>query len=384
MSLNTYRLAALLAAILTIPATAQVTVSTHHYDNSRTGQNSTETLLTTSNVNANQFGMVASFPVDGQVYAQPLYIPNVQISGKGTYNVLYVATMNNSVYAFDADATTASVLWSVNYNNTAGGVTPVPYQDVEISSETDINGPIGIEGTPVIDVPNSTMYFVARTKENGSYVQRLRAIDIRSGANLAGSPTVITASLQNSSGKLLTFNPKTQNQRVPLALANGKIYITWASHNDIQPYYGWVLAYNTVQSTNGLKQAYVFNDDPNASAGGIWMAGSAPVIDAAGNLYYIVGNGDWNGTTDYGQSIIKLSPSLTVLDYFTPDNWQTESNADIDLGCGGLLLIPGTNYLVGGSKQGILYVTNSTGHGSHGLGQHTNPANLSSGRRTHS
>jgi hypothetical protein len=344
--------------LFSLPLFAQVTVSTHHYDNSRTGLNSDESILTASNVNSSQFGMVGSFAVDGQVYSQPLYIPNVSISNKGTYNVLYVATMNNSVYAFDADASTTTVLWQKNYNNAAANVTPVPYTDVEISSETDINGPIGIEGTPVIDVPNSTMYFVVRTKESGSYVQRLHAIDIRSGAEMTGSPVVITASVKNSSGVVLTFNSKTQNQRVPLALANNMVYITWASHNDIPPYFGWVVAYRTAQSTSPLTQAYVFNDDMDASLGGIWMAGSAPVIDGSGNLYYITGNGDWNGTTDFGQSIIKLSPSLKILDYFTPDNWKAESNDDVDLGCGGLLLFPNTNFLLGGSKQGILYLTN--------------------------
>jgi len=358
------RLLFLLGALLGGPIFAQVTVATHHYDAARTGLNSDETVLNQSNVNSQKFGKVASFPVDGQLYAQPLYIPDVAVSGKGTHNVLYAATMNNSVYAFDADATTATVLWSTNYNNPAAGITPVPYTDVEIASETDINGPIGIEGTPVIDKANSTMYFVARTKENGAYVQRLHAIDIRSGAEMANSPVVITASSKTSAGAIVTFDPKKQNQRVPLALANGFIYIAWASHNDIQPFHGWVLAYRTAQSSSGpLTQAYALNDTADGAQGGIWQAGSAPVIDSTGNLYFGVGNGDWNGTTNFGQSVIKVSPALKVLDYYTPDNWQVESNNDVDLGCGGLLLIPGTNFLLEGSKQGILYLLNTASMG---------------------
>lgn len=356
------RIGCALVFISGLPSFAQVTVATHHYDNSRTGVNSEETTLTTSNVNTKTFGMLGSYQVDGQVYAQPLYIPDVQVSGKGTFNVLYVATMNNSIYAFNADVI-GQLLWQKNFNNSSAGVTPVPYADVENPGETDINGPIGILSTPAIDVANNTLYAVVRTKENGSYVQRLHAIDIRSGSDLSNSPTVITASSTTSSGAVVTFNAKTQNQRVPLVVANGYVYITWASHNDIGPYHGWVMAYNTAQKTNGMKQAYVLNDTLNGNDGGIWQAGSAPVIDGTGNLYYLVGNGDWDGAHNYGQSVIKLSPTLKVVDYFTPDNWQVESNDDNDLGCGGLLMIPGTNLIVNGSKQGILYLTNSASLG---------------------
>lgn len=358
------RLHLLLGFVLSIPGFAQVTIASHHYDNSRTGLDLDETTLTTSNVNAREFGKLASFAVDGQIYAQPLYIPNVAIAGKGTHNVLYVATMNNSIYAFDADATTSTVLWNRNFNNAAAGVTPVPYGDVEISTETDINGPIGIEGTPTIDTPGSTLYLVARTKEQGAYVQRLHAVDIRSGAELPNSPVVITASARQTSGVIVSFDPKKQNQRVPLVVANGMVYITWASHNDIGPYHGWVIAYHTAQQASGpLTQAYVLNDTLDGTYGGIWQAGSAPVIDGSGNLYFGTGNGDWNGTTNFGQSVIKVSPQLKVLDYFTPDNWQVESNNDVDLGCGGMVLIPGTNFLLEGSKQGIFYLLNTASMG---------------------
>lgn len=307
--------------------------------------------------------MLFSWPVDASIYAQPLYVPSVAIPGKGTHNVVYVVTMNDSVYAFDADSNTGAnntPLWSVNYTNAQAGITAVPASDVQLADEVDISGNIGIEGTPVINPATYAMYFVARTKENGTYVQRLHAIDIRSGAELANSPTVITASVTNTAGTLIPFDPKKQNQRVALTLANNLIYIVWASHNDIGPYHGWVMAF----SPTTLQLSYVFNDTLDGGMGGIWQAGSGPTLDAAGNLYMGSGNGDWNGTTNFGQSVFKLSPQLTLLDYFTPDNWQVESGNDVDLGCGGLIVIPGTNLLLEGSKEGILYLlsTQNMGH----------------------
>ena len=361
---NLVRLSALLGlcACSSTLLVAQTAVTTHHYDNVRTGANLTETILNSSNVNPRQFGMLFSWPVDASVYAQPLYVPNVAIPGKGTHNVVYVATMNDSVYAFDADSNTGisnSPLWSKSYTNVAAGITAVPSSDLQLPDEQDISGSVGIEGTPVINVATNAMYLVARTKENGAYVQRLHAIDIRSGAELANSPMTITASVTNSSGTVIPFDPKRQNQRVALTLANNLIYIVWGSHNDIGPYHGWVMAY----SPTTLQRTYVFNDSPDGGMGGIWQAGSGPSVDAGGNLYLGSGNGDWNGTTNFGQSVFKLSPTLQLKDYFTPDNWQTESNNDVDLGCGGLIVIPGTNLLLEGSKEGILYLLNTQNMG---------------------
>ena len=342
-----------------LPALPQIAIPTHRYNNARTGANLSETTLNTSNVNPAQFGQLYTYPVDGQVYAMPLYIPAVPVSGQGTHNVLYVATMNNSLYAFDADSN-GSPLWTRNYNNAAADVTPIPATDVQVLS--DIIGPIGILSTPVIDTATSIVYFVVHTKENGSYVQRIHAVDIRSGAEIPGSPTLIAGTITNSSGAQVSFDPMKENQRSALALANGLIYIAWGSHNDIDPYHGWVMAYSayTSQTGTGLQQKWVFNSTPDGGEGGIWQAGSPPAIDTSGNLYYGVGNGDWNGSTNVGQSVLKLSPSLNLSDYFTPDNWSVESNEDMDLGCGGLMLLPGTNLLVEGSKQGILYVLNTS------------------------
>ncbi len=190
-------------------------------------------------------------------------------------------------------------------------------------------------------------------------MQRLHAIDIRSGADLAGSPSVISASVKNAAGSVINFDPRRQNQRSALTFANNLIYVAWGSHNDIGPYYGWVMAFSP--TTYGL--SYAFNDTPTGSQGGIWQAGSGPSLDSAGNLYFGSGNGNWNGTSDFGQSLFKLSPSLALLDYFTPDNWQVESNNDVDLGCGGTLVIPGTNLVLEGSKEQILYLVNTQNMG---------------------
>ena len=201
-------------------ASAQVNVWTHHNDNGRTGANLNETRLNASTVNVDQFGKLFSDPVDADIYAQPLVIQGVGVAGKGTHNVVYVATMNNSVYAFDADSnqgTNAQPLWQVNFNNPAAGITPVPAAEVANSPNIRNPGPVGVMGTPVIDQSTNTLYLVARTKENGSYMQRLHALDIASGAEKFGGPILIQASVSGSGddsvGGVVSFNPKTQNQR---------------------------------------------------------------------------------------------------------------------------------------------------------------------------
>jgi hypothetical protein len=237
------------AALVSLPAHAQVGQSTHHNDAARSGANLSETQLSTANVNVDQFGKLFSYTVDADVYAQPLIVPGVAIPGKGTHTVLYVATNNNSVYAFDADSNqgaNAQPLWQVNFNNAAAGVTPVPVADVQTRQNIRNPGPIGVMGTPVIDLASRTLYLVARTKESGAYVQRLHALDLSSGAEKMGGPKVITASVPGSGydsvGGMVSFNPKWQNQRAGLALANGTVYIAWGSHEDTDPYHGWVMA----------------------------------------------------------------------------------------------------------------------------------------------
>ncbi|MFZ0589625.1 MAG: VCBS repeat-containing protein [Bryobacteraceae bacterium] len=348
-------------------AFSQVSVWTGHYSNARTGANLNEVTLNTSNVNSTQFGKLFSQPVDGEIYTQPLYIQGVNIAGKGVHNTVYVATMNDSVYAFDADSNTganAAPLWSVNFTNPAAGITAIPVADVEFEGYYNIHGTVGILGTPVIDQSSGTMYFVARTKENGQYFQRLHALDITSGAERPNSPVVITASVPGSGydavNGVVTFNSLLENQRPALALSNGVVYIAWASLDDRDPFHGWVMGYNATS----LQQVAVFNDTPNGGRGGIWQAGNGPAIDASGSLYFMSGNGDWDGETNFGSSIIKFNPSLTPTDFFTPSDWQNENTQDLDLGSSGPLLIPGTNLVVGGGKEGILYAapTSSLGH----------------------
>src|SRR5262249_10665916 len=246
-----------------VSAWGQVNVWTHRYDNPRTGANLAETQLTTANVNPNQFGKLFSYAVDADIYTQPLVIRNVAIPGKGTHNVVYVATNNNSVYAFDADdnlGPNGQPLWHVNFN--APGVTPVPAVDVGTLNSIRTPGPIGIMGTPVIDQATKTMYLVARTKETAGgsavYKQRLHALDIATGAEQFGGPVEIRASVPgigyDNVGGLVTFNPRTQNQRAGLALANGNVYIAWASYGDTDPYHGWVMGYSAAT----LQQVGVF------------------------------------------------------------------------------------------------------------------------------
>jgi hypothetical protein len=279
----------------------------------------------------------------------------LQIAG-GTHNVIYVATTNNSVYAFDADAF-GPPLWFRNFN---GSGRPLTNADVgPPGNYRDYIGTIGIVGTPVIDGIKGTLYFVTRTVENGSTVQRLWAIDITTGVDRA-NPQVIQASL-TVGGNLIVFNPHTQNQRPALALSQGVVYIAWASYSDVTPYYGWVLAYDAVS----LAQVGAFNDALSGEMGGIWMAGAGPVLDVSGNLYYATGNGTFDGVTAFGESLVKLSPSsLGVLDFFAPSNFNNLNASDLDFGSAGPSMLPGTNLLVQGGKTGIIYLlnTNNLGH----------------------
>jgi hypothetical protein len=360
---------------------AQVNIFAERYDNSRTGSNLSETQLNTSNVNVSQFGKLWTYPVDGSIQAQPLYVSNLAISGQGNLNVLFVVTMNDVIYALNADSNAGpngGVLWKRDFRNPTAGVTPVPIRDIVGTDGLNITGNVGIESTPVIDPTSNTIYLVVRTKEtSGSsvqYFQRLHALDITNGNGKFGGPTVIQGSVKGigtaSSGATITFNALIHNQRASLAIANGMIFIAWASHEDLNPYHGWIMTYNA----QTLQQSGIFNSSPNGSEGGIWMAGHAPAVDSIGNVYYTVGNGDWDGTTNFGESLLKFSTSsggLSLVDWFTPDNWSTLNGTDADLGSTGPLLVPGTNLLVGGGKQSVFYVVqlSNLGHEQSGNGQ---------------
>jgi len=331
-----------------------VNVLTRNYNNQRTGANLSETALSVSNVNSSQFGKLFMLPVDDQIYAGILYVSGLQIAG-GTHNVIYAATVNNSVYAFDADALGAP-LWFKNFN----GIGQPLVNTQLFPGYLDYRGNIGIVGTPVIDGSARTMFFATRTVESGSTVQRLHAIDITTGAERPNSPQMIQATAGG-----IAFNPAVQNQRPALALSQGVVYLAWASYGDAFVYYGWIIAYNSTT----LAQVGVFNATPAGSRGGIWMAGAAPAFDAAGNAYFATGNGTFDGVTDFGESLVKLSPgAMNELDYFAPSDYVTLNADDLDFGSAGPTLLPGTSLIVQGGKEGRLYLLNinSLGHESAG------------------
>jgi PQQ-like domain len=359
------RYVCLLGMSTLLPCGAQINILTNRFDNARTAANVSETILNVSNVNVNQFGKLYTIPVDGAIYAQPLYVSNLSIPSAGTHKVLYVATMNDKVYAFDAD--TNAVLWMRDFTNPSAGITAVPIVSIVGTNSENIVGNVGVESTPVIDLSTATMYLLARTLENSVHVQRLHALDITTGSEKFGGPIVIQASVSgqgyDAANGTITFDPKMENQRSSLALVNGVVLLAWGSHEDVDHYHGWVMAY----SAANLQQLGVFCSTPDGHRGGIWQSGRASVIDPNGNVYYETGNGDWDGTREFGDTVIKFNPAtngLSVLDYFTPYDYSSLETSDADLGSSGSLLIPNTNVLVSGGKESILYLLNlgSMGH----------------------
>jgi hypothetical protein len=339
---------------------AQIDIVTNRYDGARSGANLSETMLTAANVNVNQFGKLFLYPVDGAVYAQPLYVTGVTIQGTPR-NVLYVVTMNDKAYAFDADSASPSPLWMTDFTDPPS-VTAVPMKDI-VSPSLNIHGNVGIESTPVIDRTTGTLYLVARTKENGGYVQRLHALDITTGRAQSGNRVTITGSVPGSAldstldtnGPVITFNPRMQQQRSALALSNGVVLVAWAGHEDKPPYHGWIMGFDATT----LAPVAVFAVSPDVYGGGIWQGGRAPTLDAAGNAYFATGNGIWDGTRNFGDSLLKFSVNrtgLALIDYFTPGNEATLSVNDDDLSGSGFTLLPGTNLLLGGGKEGVLYL----------------------------
>lgn len=314
-------------------------VLTWHNDLGRTGQNLNESILTPQNVKSTKFGKVFSFSVDGQMYAQPLYVPNVSIPGQGLHNVIYAVTENDSVYAFDADGLSGVPLWQDSFINPALGITTVP---CGTDGNSDISCNIfpfyGITGTPVIDPSSNTMYLVARTAENGSYYQRLHALDITSGAEKFGGPVVIQGSVlgagAGSVGGVVTYDPLADIQRTGLLLLNGTVYIGWAGAA-----HGWIMGYDAAT----LAQTAIFNTTPNAVIGGVWGSGAALAADASGNIYASVGDAAFDansGGIDYGDTVLKMTAVLGVEDYFAPMDQTCRAANDIDLGSAGVMLLP--------------------------------------------
>ncbi len=327
-----------------IVAVAQVTTS--QYDNQRTGATLNEKVLTPQNVNPKQFGKLGAFKVDGAVYAQPLFLPSVEIPGKGKHDVVFVATEHDSVYAFDATRPGDPPLWQVSFLDKARGIVPVSEDDAQCPF---IRPEIGITSTPVIDQKTGTLYVLARTKirhrvGDDEYFQHLHALAITTGVEKFGGPKLIAASVpgkgDGTANGQIAFDPLHENPRAALLLANGALYLTWASSCDVDPYHGWVMAYDL----QTLAQKAVLNVNPDGREAGIWLSDTGPAADTEGNIYVPTGNGTFDagwGGRDYGDSVLKLDgSSLAIRDYFTPHDQDRISEADSDVGSSGPLLLP--------------------------------------------
>jgi hypothetical protein len=345
-------------------------VLTYHYNPYRLGTNSQETTLTVSNVNSATFGKVAFYTVDGKVDAQPLYV-NKQFIGGSLNNILYVVTENDSIYAFDASS--GRQYWKVS----ALGQGETTSDDHNC---TNISPQIGITDTPVIDKaggPNGAIYFVAMTKDSsGNYHQRLHALDLTTGAELFGGPTEIQATYpgtgDGSQNGQVIFAPGQFAERAGLLEYGITIYIAFASHCDVRPYTGWLMAYNA----RTLAQSSVLDVTPNGNEGSIWMSGSGLASDSFGNIYLLDANGIFDTTLnsqgfpingDYGNAFMKVSSSsgqLAVVDYFNMYNTVQESDNDEDLGAGGAMVLPDLydnngqlhHLAVGAGKDTNLYI----------------------------
>ena len=358
-------------------------VATYHNDNARTGQNIFETTLTPDNVNPAKFGRLYSFPVDGYVYAQPLYMPQVAIPGNGIHNLVIVATQHDSVYAFDADSPTPDPLWRVSFLNADAGVTTLSADDVNAS---DILPEIGITSTPVIDISSNTLYVVAATKENGAFYHRLHALDLTSGAEKFGGPRIIQASYpgmaQDGNDGMLAFSSRFQLQRAALLLSKGKIYIAFASNADSGLYHGWVIAYDATT----MRQTGAWVSTPNGYQGGIWMSGCGITADGKGDLYLSVANGPFDvygeqPGANFSDSVVKLRPGkngLNLVDFFTPFNQAKMAKDDLDLGSAGVVLLPDqpgafAHIAITSGKNGHIYVLNRDALGGYDAAVKGNP-----------
>jgi hypothetical protein len=358
---------AIVALALAFGSTAHAAQSVlqRGYDAGVSGANLAEVTLNTSNVAPTTFGLVSKLPVDDNVYAQPLYLPNVAVPGQGTHNVVYIATMSDTLYAFDADAG-GSPLWSVNFASLVGA-TPVPIANFVFSGNRNIVGNLGILSTPVIDPATHILYLVACTLENSTMAYRLHAVDITSGAEPYGPGVLISGTYGG-----LTFNARDQTQRVSLALSGNQVVFGFGALQleSADTYVGWVMAYNKLT----LQPSGIFATVTTGNrGGGVWQSGRPPVIDSAGYAYVFVGNGwgsGYDGVHDFSESVLKLDPAngLKLVDWFTPSNWSFLDVNDYDLGSSGPMLIPGTGLLAGGGKTGVLYVLNTANLGKESAG----------------
>ena len=356
-------------AVFATLASSSGQITTSQYDNMRTGATLSEKILNPENVNAQKFGKVGVFKVDGPVYAQPLFVPGVEVPGRGKHDVLFVATEHDSVYAFDAERPNDPPLWHVSFLDDKQHIQAVGARDVQCPF---IVPEVGITSTPVIDLRTGTLYVLARTKvervfSDNEYAQHLHALAITTGVEKFGGPKLITASVPGrgagATNGRVAFDPLFENPRASLLLANNILYLTWASSCDVGPYHGWIMAYNP----ETLAQMAALNVTPDGTEGGIWESDTGPAADDEGNVYVPTGNGIFDvssGGRDFGDSVLKLqfeNSQLLVRDFFTPYDQASLSQRDADLGSSGPTLLPAQpgqhrHLLLQPSKGGRIYV----------------------------
>jgi hypothetical protein len=354
-------------------------VLTQRYDNARDGQNLQEYALNSAVLSTSgAFGKLFACAIsDGPVYAQALYVANLAISG-GTHNVVFVATQQNSVYAFDADASPCTTYWKVNLD--PSGSTPTPNNGNQ--GDGDINGPYGIFGTPVIDLPGGVLYAVASTLDNGTtFNYRLHALNLATGVEKSSSPVVINA---KASG--VTFDSSVHMQRPALLLSGSTVYVAFGSYGDGNTYYGWIMGYDKT----ALTQTGAFNTAPNSTentGAAIWMAGAGPAADSSGNVYVSTANGPFNVTglpplapnTNFGDTLLKLTSNLAVADYFTPMDQSSLDSGDLDFGSAGVALLPDAagstshpHLAIASDKESNLYLVDRDNPGKYSAIANTN------------
>ncbi len=385
--------------VLPQPNPATQNMVTYHNDNARSGADTNEVLLTLANVNVSTFGRLLQYVTDGLVIAQPLYVSGMVIPGLGAHNVVFAATENNTVYAFDADSNSGSnggIIWKTNLGLAVSSFVDEFGNRGTGSYYPDIDPVVGITGTPVIDLASGTLYVDVHTREIGiatNYFHRIHAINITNGTERSYSPAAVTNSVTgvgiDSSNGIVRFNAKQHLQRPGLMLAGGNLYVAFGSYADTDPYHGWVVGFNASNLQSSANN--VFCTTPNASTavfginaaeGGLWMGGDGPCADSSNNLYFVTGNGSFSASTnggDYGDSFVKLSTtsnSMAIADYFTPYNQAAMAANDTDLGSGGAILLPDSvgsathpHLMIGCGKDGTLRLVDRDNMG------HFNPAN---------
>jgi hypothetical protein len=317
--------------------------------------------LAPSTVNSATFGKLFSCALDAYPYAQPLYVPNLNIPGAGMRNVIVVATAKDTVFAFDADANPCIQLWRTSLIPAGQEAVPTPNFDIPTD---DIAPFIGITGTPVIDATSGTIYVVAETRTpliNAVYDERLYALDLATG-----QPKIQPAGIEFLSDSSQIFSLLLENQRAALLLDNGHVYIAFGSHHGLGNYHGWLFSYDA----STLQQNSVFNVTPNSLHGGIWQSGGGPSADSNHNVYVTTGNGPFDvnlGSNDYGDSFLRLNTAgaLSVADYFSPCDQQTLSATNQEIGSSAPVLLPDSagsssqpHLMMGGGKNGSLYGLN--------------------------